>query len=83
MNKKMHVYYDKEGDYLEIRFGEPTESTYEKIGPDTFVRIDKKTKEVKGCAVYNFQKSNEPLIDIEIPADVIKILKNKSVSTTN
>ncbi len=76
MNKKMHVYYDKEGDYLEVRFGEPTESTYEKIGPDTFVRIDKKTREVKGFAVYNFRKGSGNLIDIEIPADVLNVIKN-------
>lgn len=76
MNQKMHIYYDKEGDYLEIRFGEPTESTYEKIGPDTFVRIDRNTKEVKGYAVYNVQKSSDTSIDIQIPAKLIKALTN-------
>ena len=75
MNQKMHIYYDKEGDYLEIRFGEPTESTYEKIGPDTFVRIEKKTKQVIGYAVYNVQKSNKSLIDVDIPANILKNLK--------
>lgn len=76
MNQKMHVYYDNEGDYLEIRFGEPTESTYEKIGPDTFVRIDKKTKEVRGYAVYNVQKGSGTSIDVQIPVTIIKALKN-------
>mgnify|MGYP001597583850 CR=1 FL=1 len=76
MNQEMHIYYDKEGDYLEIRFGEPTESTYEKIGPDTFVRIDRKTKEVKGYAVYNVQKGAGDSIDIQIPANILKFLKN-------
>jgi len=75
MNPKMHVYYDNEGDYLEIRFGEPTESTYEKIGSDTYVKIDKKTKEVKGYAVYNIQKSSGASIDIQIPVSIIKALK--------
>ena len=34
MIPKLHIYYDSESDYLEIRFGEPTESHYEKIGID-------------------------------------------------
>jgi hypothetical protein len=80
MNQKMHLYYDKEGDYLEIRFGEPTESIYEKIGADTFVRLDRKTKEVKGYVVYNVEKSSGASIDIEIPAELIRALKNQEVS---
>jgi len=81
MNQKMHIYYDKEADYLEIRFGEPTDSTYSKIGQDTFVRIDKKTGEVRGYAIYNVQKGTGALksIDIEIPANILKILKSQTV----
>ena len=56
-SKKMHVYYDAESDYLEIRFGKPTKSYYEKIGPDTFIRIDENTGEEKGIAIFNIQKS--------------------------
>ena len=56
MTEKMHIYYDTESDYLEIRFGEPTECRYEKIGPDTFVRIDEKTGEIKGYAIFNVRK---------------------------
>lgn len=70
MKPKMHVYYDEESDYLEIRFGEPTESCYEKIGPDTYVRIDEKTGEIKGYAIYNVKKNTSRLktIDLEIPS---------------
>ena len=60
MAPKLHIYYDVESDYLEIRFGEPTESHYEKIGEDTFVRIDEKTGEVKGYAIFNVK--NQTLI---------------------
>jgi len=39
----MKIYYDTESDYLEILFGEPPEdSHYEKIGVDTYARIDEK-----------------------------------------
>ena len=53
---KMHIYYDAEGDYMEVRFGQPRESFYEYLGKDTFKRIDKKTKKVFGCAFYNVKK---------------------------
>lgn len=75
-NPKLHIYYDIESDYLEIRFGEPTESRYEKIGPDTFVRIDEKTGEVKGYAIFNLKKAKNPLktINVNIPASVLNTL---------
>ncbi len=80
MKGKMYIYYDTESDYLEIRFGEPTESRYEKIGSDTYVRIDEKTGEKKGYAIFNVQKNSSPLkaIEVEIPLDVLKLLKEKS-----
>ena len=36
----MHIYYDAEGDYMEVRFGQPRESYYEYLSKDTFKRID-------------------------------------------
>ena len=80
MKGKMYIYYDTESDYLEIRFGEPTESYYKKIGPDTYVRIDEKTGEKKGYAIFNVQKSSSPLkaIEVEIPINVLKLLKEES-----
>jgi len=75
MKEKMHIYYDTESDYLEIRFGEPTESCYEKIGQDTFVRIDLKTGEKKGYAIFNVRKGCSALrdIEVEIPAGVVNV----------
>lgn len=80
MKEKMHIYYDIESDYLEIRFGKPTESRYEKIGDDTFVRIDEKTGEKKGYAIFNLKKATSPLktIDVEIPVSAHSTLKAKS-----
>lgn len=68
-NKKLHIYYDPEADYLEIRFGEPTLSTYEKNGLDIFARVDKQTGEIRGYAIYNVRKSAESLrsLDVDIP----------------
>ena len=77
MKPKMQIYYDKEADYLEIRFGEPGESHFEKIGPDTFVRIDEKTGEKEGYAIFNVQKSEFPIqtIEVDIPLSVLKKMK--------
>ena len=58
MNGKMYIYYDTESDYLEIRFGEPTESHYDKVGEDTYERVDKKTGEKTGYAIFNVQKTS-------------------------
>ncbi len=84
MEEKMYIYYDTESDYLEIRFGEPTESYYEKIGPDTFARIDEKTGEKKGYAIFNIKKGTSPLkmLEVDIPLGVINLLKEQSKKVT-
>ena len=72
MKNKLNIYYDKEGDFLELRIGKPTASIYEDIGNDVFKRIDEKTKEVKGFAIFNFKKRTEKLkdIDVSLPVEI-------------
>jgi uncharacterized protein YuzE len=65
-NQQIHIYYDKEADYLEIRLGEATESYYKKIAPDTFIRIDEKTGEIRGYAIFNTKKTEKPLSSIKL-----------------
>ncbi len=70
INGIMKIYYDTESDYLEILFGEPPlESYYEKIGIDTYARIDEETGKIVGYAIHNVKKSDSPLkaINVEIP----------------
>lgn len=65
--RKMYLHYDREGDYLEVRFGKPTLSYYEDLENDVFERRDKKTNEVKGYAIFNVQKRKEKnMQDIEL-----------------
>ena len=60
---KLDVYYDEEGDYLEIVIGKPTPCTMESIGNDIFQRIENKTGKVKGFAIVNFKKrSNRKVV---------------------
>ena len=71
MNKnKMHIHYDAQGDFLEVRFGKPRPSVYDYIGDDTFERRDRKTKEIFGYAFYNVknrEKKQPQDIEIDIP----------------
>ena len=68
---KMHIYYDEEGDVLEIRLGEPTVSYMKDLGKDIFERIDNKTGKVKGFVILNFKKRSEnKVIDIPIPVNL-------------
>ena len=71
MKEKMFIHYDAEGDFLEIRFGKPSESYYEEIGDDVFERRDEKTDDVRGYAFFNVQKRKEKQpedIEVDIPA---------------
>jgi len=72
MKDKLNIYYDEGGDFLEIRIGKPTESIYDDIGEDIFQRIDEKTGEIKGFAIFNFKKRTEKLkdIDVQLPVKV-------------
>ena len=66
----MYIHYDKEGDYLEVRFGPTSESYYEEIGEDTFERRDEKTGKVIGYSFFNIQKRKEKQpkdIEVELP----------------
>ncbi len=70
MKGKLSIHYDEEGDFLELRIGGPTESYYEDLGDDIFQRIDEKTKEIKGFAVFNFRKRTEKQMDIDVDLPV-------------
>jgi len=64
MKNKTRLYYDEEGDFLEISIGVPTECYAKEIKPGVFVRIDKKTGEAKSLGVLDFRKRTH-LRDIE------------------
>ncbi len=58
MKNKLNIYYDKKGDFLEIRIGKSTESYYIDIGKDIFQKVDKRTNNINGVAIFNFEKRN-------------------------
>ena len=68
MKGNLQVYYDEEGDFLELQVGEPREGYFEEVQNGIFERKDKKTKEVIGVAIFNVKKRT--LKDIDLPIKV-------------
>ena len=71
MKGKMRVYYDEEGDYLEIRIGEPKENYGEELSDDITLFKDEKTDEVIGIGISNFKnRANLNNLEINLPLDI-------------
>ena len=64
MKGNLHIYYDQEGDFLEVFFGEPTPCLAEEIEPDVFIRRDEKTNEVKSIGIIGFKKRTSILREL-------------------
>ena len=66
MNGAMNIYYDEEGDYLEI-FIEGASPTYgEEIGDDITLLKSEKTNEVVGITILNFKTRTKSLQNIRL-----------------
>lgn len=66
MEGEMSIYYDGEGDYLEI-FIEGSSPTYgEEIGDDITLLKKEGTDEVVGVGILNFKKRSKSLNDIKL-----------------
>ena len=50
------LYYDKEGDLLELNMGPCTEGRFKNLGDGVFQRVDERTKEIKGLVIMGFGK---------------------------
>lgn len=68
----LDVYYDEEGDYLEIVIGKPTPCIMEPLGDDVFQRIENKTGKVKGFAIFNFKKRSKRTILHQMLSDTLE-----------
>jgi hypothetical protein len=72
MKGPMRVYYDEEGDFLEISVGKPTKCYSSEVKPGVFLRIDERSEEVKSVGILSFKKRSKDLQDIklDIPVEV-------------
>ena len=66
MNGNMRIYYDEEGDYLEIFIGSPKPNYGEDLASGVTVFKDEETDEITGIGILNFRKKAKTLKDIEL-----------------
>ena len=65
MKGPIDIYYDEEGDFLEITITNPPEESYcEDVNEDVFIRRDEDTDEVVGLGVLNFKSHTKDLKNI-------------------
>jgi uncharacterized protein YuzE len=61
---KMRVWYDKEGDFLEVTFRED-KGYMRDLGDDIFERVDEHGK-VIGFAIFNFSKRDQQTVEVPL-----------------
>lgn len=66
MDNQMNIYYDEEGDFLEITNEDISNCYFENIGEGIFKIIDKSNKKVKGIAIFNFKNRTKNLEELKI-----------------
>lgn len=62
----MYLYYDEEGDFLEINVGKYTQGYFRDIGEGVAERIDEKTGMVTGIAIHGFRKRTKGLKELAV-----------------
>lgn len=70
MKGPMRLYYDEEGDFLEISIGKPAKSYATELESGVFIRKDEKTDEVKSVGILSFKKRSKLRKDIEVQLPV-------------
>lgn len=58
MKSGMSIYYDEEGDFLEITTEDISNCYFDNIGNGIFGITDKSNKKIKGIAIFSFKLQN-------------------------
>lgn len=66
---KVKVWFDEEGDFLEVTFVD-RKGSFREVGPDLFERVDTKGR-VIGFAIFNFLKRDRKTV--EIPMELAQL----------
>ena len=66
MKKHTSIYYDEEGDFLEIHTGKYTKGFFRDVGEGIAERIDEKTGKVTGIAILGFKQRMRKLKGMKI-----------------
>jgi uncharacterized protein YuzE len=62
----LRVWFDPEGDLLEVELGKPKKGFFKDMGEDVFLRVDMKGN-VLGFAILNATKRMKKLREVELP----------------
>ena len=66
MKGQMQIYYDEEGDFLEINIGKYKEGYFKDMGEGIAERIDEKTGKITGIAILSFKRRAQKLKNLKI-----------------
>jgi len=64
MEESYEIHYEKESDFLEVLFGEPSKCIASEVQEGVFVRKDIKTGEIKSIGILGFKKRVQLLGEI-------------------
>jgi len=64
--ESLRVWFDPEGDLLEVELGKPQKGFFEDVGDDVFLRVDMKGN-VLGFAILNATKRMKKVREVELP----------------
>ncbi len=66
MKESIDIYYDEEGDFLEVSFGAPPETEYTEDldNQEVFITRDRKTNEIKSIGIMAFKKRMNVLKEV-------------------
>ena len=72
MKGKMSLYYDEEGDYLDIFIGESRPNYGEEVAEGITIFRDEETDEIIGIGILSFKKRAKNLkeIKLDLPIDI-------------
>ncbi len=60
----MRIYYDEDGDFLQIMFREPREDYGDHVTKDIVFFRDVETDEIIGIGIFNFKKHSKDLKNV-------------------
>ena len=63
---KISLWYDEDGDYLEVLLKKSKETYFNEVRKDYSEIIDKKTNRVIGFAIFNFTKRKGKFVDVAL-----------------
>lgn len=66
MEQNMNIYYDEEGDFLEITSEDISNCYFDNVGNGVFKIVDKTTKQVKGIAIFGFKVRTQNLEEVKL-----------------